>query len=100
MSVINFINSLPGISGWVILFELVMSLVAFILYGVDKRKAVKGAYRISEACLISLAVFGGALGAFLAMALFRHKTKHVKFTLTVPLLSVVWLVITAKSFFL
>ncbi len=54
----------------------VMSIVAFILYGVDKKKAQKGAWRIPEAVLLGWGFFGGAVGALCAMNAFRHKTKH------------------------
>ena len=57
-------------------FIFLMSLVAFILYGVDKRKAKKGAWRIPEAVLLNFGFFGGAIGAMIGMKAFRHKTKH------------------------
>ena len=57
-------------------FIFLMSLIAFILYGVDKRKAKKAAWRIPEAVLLNLGFFGGAIGAILGMKTFRHKTKH------------------------
>lgn len=53
-----------------------MSLVAFILYGVDKSKAKRGVWRIPEAVLLGWGFFGGAVGAILAMKAFHHKTKH------------------------
>ncbi len=53
-----------------------MSIVAFILYGVDKKKAQKGAWRIPEAVLLGWGFFGGACGALCGMKVFRHKTKH------------------------
>ena len=57
-------------------FIFLMSLVAFILYGVDKRKAKKELWRIPEAVLLNFGFFGGAIGALLGMKMFRHKTKH------------------------
>ena len=63
-----------------------MNVYAFVLYGLDKRYAKKKKWRISEASLIWAAVLYGALGAYLGMKLFRHKTKHLKFTFTVPFL--------------
>ena len=54
----------------------VMSLITFCLYGVDKSKAKRGAWRIPEKTLLSFSFFGGAVGGALAMSLFRHKTKH------------------------
>ncbi len=68
------------------LYLALVNLVAFILYGLDKFYAKKKKWRIPEANLIGIALFYGALGAYIGMQFFRHKTKHLKFTLTVPLL--------------
>ena len=57
-------------------FIFLMSMIAFILYGVDKRKAKKEMWRIPEAVLLNFGFFGGAIGALLGMKMFRHKTKH------------------------
>ena len=51
---------------------------------VDKRKAVKKKWRIPEATLLFWAAIGGSVGALAGMYVFRHKTKHPKFTLGVP----------------
>lgn len=56
-----------------------ISLVTFILYLIDKIKAVNGAWRIRESVLLGFGICGGALGALLAMNIFRHKTKHMYF---------------------
>lgn len=66
----------------------VVNLTAFVMYGLDKRYAQKGQWRIPEMNLLTVAMLYGALGAFLGMQVFRHKTKHLKFTVTVPLLLV------------
>ena len=63
-----------------------MNVYAFVVYGLDKLYAKKKQWRIPEAHLILAAALFGAFGAFLGMRLFRHKTKHTKFTVTVPLL--------------
>ena len=62
-----------------------VNLLAFALYGIDKLKAKKGAWRIPESTLLLVAFLGGSLGALLGMELFRHKTKHAKFKVLVPL---------------
>ncbi|MBE6633109.1 MAG: DUF1294 domain-containing protein [Ruminococcaceae bacterium] len=54
----------------------VMSLVAFFLYGEDKRRAKKKKWRIRESVLLGVSLLGGAVGALIAMNFFRHKTKH------------------------
>ncbi len=70
---------------YVIAALLLINLLAFTLYGVDKAKAKRGAWRIPEATLLLAAALGGSLGALLGMEFFRHKTKHVKFKVLVPL---------------
>ena len=77
------------------LFEIVtaaiaiLSVINFILYGVDKSRAKRGEWRISERTLILLSLFGGGIGGLFAMLAFRHKTKHVSFIL-VNVLGVIW----------
>ena len=55
------------------------SLVAFLLYGIDKSRARRGAWRISERALLLTGLLVGAPGALLGMRLFRHKTRHTYF---------------------
>ena len=59
----------------VIIFGI-LSVITFFMYGVDKFKAQRGKWRISEKALLISSFIGGAVGGFLAMQLFRHKTKH------------------------
>lgn len=66
-----------------------INLLTFAAYGIDKRKAQKNAWRIKESTLLLLAVAGGSVGALLGMQIFRHKTKHPKFTVGVPLILLV-----------
>ena len=67
----------------------VISVVNFFMYGIDKRKAKKGKWRISEKALLLTSFFGGAVGGFTAMQLFRHKTKHWYFNV-VNILGLLW----------
>lgn len=62
------------------------NLVVFITYGLDKKLARKRKQRISEKALLLLAFFGGGIGAYFGMFYFRHKTKHWKFKILVPLM--------------
>ena len=68
-----------------VLLLLGVNLLAFALYGIDKGKAKRGAWRIRESTLLLAALLGGSAGALLGMELFRHKTKHWKFKILVPL---------------
>lgn len=72
------------------LFEIILvalfalNVITFITYGIDKLKAKKGWWRVSEFTLLLLAFVGGSLGAHVAMKTFRHKTQHLKFKYGVP----------------
>ena len=67
-----------------IIYYLIINLIGFAIMGIDKRKAIKGAYRIPEATLFCVALLGGSLGTTLGMNLFRHKTKHWYFVVGMP----------------
>lgn len=67
-----------------VLYLIVINILTFLVFGIDKRKAQKGRWRIPEATLIGLSAAGGSIGALLGMHLFRHKTHKRKFTLGIP----------------
>ena len=69
---------------FIIGYLLFVNVATFITYGIDKYKAKKGKWRISEATLLLMAVFGGSIGAWLGMKVFHHKTMHKKFYIGVP----------------
>jgi uncharacterized membrane protein YsdA (DUF1294 family) len=63
---------------------LVLNAITFFVYGIDKWKAKKGKWRISEATLLILAIIGGSFGALLGIKVWHHKTMHKKFKYGVP----------------
>ena len=67
-------------------YLLVINILTFAVYGIDKWKARQGSWRISEATLLMLAVIGGTIGALLGMQVWRHKTMHLKFKYGLPLI--------------
>ena len=79
-------------------YLLVINVLTFAVYGVDKWKARRGRWRVPEATLLGLAALGGSVGAWLAMQLFRHKTQKKKFRYGVPAIFVLQL--AAVVFFL
>lgn len=76
---------------------VIINIVAFAMYGIDKSKAKKKHWRISEASLLSVAFLGGAYGAWLGMRVFHHKTRHKKFQILVPLAAVGWTIVLFLS---
>ncbi len=67
-----------------ILYLIIVNLVGFAIMGIDKKRAIRGAWRISEASLFFTAIIGGSLGCILGMQHFRHKTKHWYFKYGMP----------------
>ena len=78
-----------------LLYLLLINAAAFVLMLVDKVKAKKNRWRISERTLMLSAALGGSAGALLGMYTFRHKTKHIKFTLGVPAILIAQLALAA-----
>ena len=74
-------------------YLIVINVVTFLVYGIDKWKAKQGSWRISEATLLILAVIGGSIGALLGMKVWRHKTQHKKFRYGIPVIIIIQLVI-------
>ena len=84
-------------------YLLLVNLTAFVLMGLDKRRARRDKWRISEKTLFLPAVLGGSLGAILGMRLFHHKTKHWYFRYGLPAILilqvglVVWLLLSGGA---
>lgn len=74
-------------------YLILVNVLAFVLYGVDKWKARRNLWRIPEAELISIAVIGGAAGALAGMLFFHHKTRKPRFRYGIPLILIVWILL-------
>ena len=87
----------------VLIYLIAINVVTFFAYGIDKWKAKRFKWRISEATLLGMAVIGGSIGAWLGMRVWHHKTMHKKFQLGIPLIIVaqialvIWII--SKSYF-
>lgn len=84
---------------FLVYYLLFVNLVALILYGIDKKKAEKGKYRIPESRLLLIAFLGGSIGAWLGILIFHHKTKKKKFSVTVPILATLLILISGFSLY-
>ncbi|MGE5417959.1 MAG: DUF1294 domain-containing protein [Acidobacteriota bacterium] len=78
-----------------VIYLIVINVTTMVIFGWDKLQARSGGRRIRERDLLLLAIFGGSLGGLLAMYLFRHKTRHLKFQIGMPLILILQLIITA-----
>ena len=67
-------------------YLLIINALGFLLMLVDKWKARKNRWRVRESTLLLIAALGGSVGSLAGMYLFRHKTRHLKFTLGIPLI--------------
>ena len=77
----------------IIIYLIIINIVAFGMYGIDKQKAIRKQWRIPEAQLLAVAAIGGSAGALLGMQFFHHKTRKWKFRLGVPLILAVQLIL-------
>lgn len=70
----------------IILYAVIVNMAGFIMMGVDKKKAIKRAWRIPESTLFVVAIIGGSLGSIIGMHLFHHKTRHWYFLYGMPVI--------------
>ena len=87
MAIMDHVN-MSGIIA--VAYLLLVNLLAFVLYGIDKRKASRDKYRISESTLLWVARLGGGIGSWIGIKVFHHKTKHKRFLIAVPLWTMIW----------
>ena len=78
---------------FLIIYFIIINIVGFAMMGIDKRKAIKRAFRIPEATLFIVALIGGSIGSILGMQVFRHKTRHWYFAFGMPAILVVQIVL-------
>ena len=76
-----------------------MNIVGLAVMGVDKSRAKRHAWRIPEATLFFVSLFGGSIGTWAGMYLFRHKTKHWRFVIGMPVICVFHIMIAVYVFY-
>ena len=85
---------------FILYYLLIINALGLLFMLIDKQKAKRNAWRIPEATLLTIAALGGSIGCIAGMYLFRHKTKHLKFTVGLPLLLILTFVVLAGIKFL
>lgn len=85
---------MPAVTQCLLWYLAAVNVVTFTVYGIDKRKARRGAWRIPEKTLFLLPLLGGSVGALLGMKVFRHKTKHWYFVWGIPAILLAQLTLT------
>lgn len=76
-----------------LVYLFLINAAGFVLMLTDKQKARKNLWRIPEATLLLVAVFGGSIGSLLGMYAFRHKTRHLKFSVGLPVMLALQIII-------
>ena len=87
--------SMNTLHSYLAYYLLAINAVTFIVYGIDKYKAKKAKWRISEATLLLLAVLGGSIGAWIGMKVWHHKTMHKKFKYGIPVILLIQIALIA-----
>lgn len=75
-----------GVIKLIIIYLIIVNIIGLATMGIDKRRAIKRGWRISEVNLFTIALIGGCLGTTLGMFLFRHKTRHWYFAYGMPII--------------
>lgn len=91
--IINFFNENPEYIAYLIVYLVVINIIGFLAMLIDKRKAEKGSWRIKEGTLMMITLLGGGFGTIAGMYTFRHKTKKLKFTVGMPTILIVEIVL-------
>lgn len=80
---------------WFFVYCLILSLISFAQFGIDKRRAIRQQWRIPESRLLLTAILGGSPGAILGMRVFHHKTLHRKFSIGLPVILLLQIALVA-----
>ena len=73
----------------ILTYFVIINLIGFVIMFIDKSRAIHKEWRISEKSLLLISLIGGSVGMFAGMHIFRHKTKHLKFTIGVPFIFII-----------
>ena len=86
---------MDSISKLVIIYLAVMGVITFLLYGIDKSRAIRHKWRIPEKTLLGMCMLGGVIGGWAGMYFFMHKTKHIHFYIVQFIAAVIWAAVCA-----
>lgn len=75
---------------YLLFWLVIINIITFAVFGIDKKKAIDGKFRVSELTLFVLSLLGGSLGGLIAMHTFYHKTRKWYFKFGIPLILVAW----------
>ena len=84
----------------IVYYLIIINIVTFLVYGIDKWKAKKSLWRVRENSLLMLAILGGSIGAWLGMKVWHHKTLHKKFRYGIPAIIIIQLAVIGYFLYL
>ena len=84
---------------YLVIYLIIINIITFIIFGLDKYFAIKNKFRVSEATLFCLCIIGGSFLGFVGMKVFRHKTKKSYFRIGIPLIMIVEGIVLLKWVF-
>lgn len=79
-------------------YLMIVNIIGMFICWLDKYKAIKHKYRISEKFLLLICLMGGCFGFILGMIINNHKTKKIKFCIVIPVMIVIWIIILCNDF--
>ena len=85
---------------YILIYLGILNITDFAMMGIDKLKAKRHEFRIPEAALFLVAIAGGSIGSIIGMYTFRHKTKHLSFTIGMPVILAVQIALAVAAHFL
>ncbi|MDO5124504.1 MAG: DUF1294 domain-containing protein [Eubacteriales bacterium] len=91
---------MPWYFEWFILYLALVSVISICVTVYDKIAAKKNIWRVSEKALLTISALGGSVSMFTTMLVIRHKTRHIKFMLGIPLIMLCQIIICVSAFFL
>lgn len=74
-------------------YFIIINIISFIIFGIDKQRSIKKKYRISEAYLFLLSIIGGCFGTLFGMFYYHHKNRKLKFLICIPVICIAWILI-------
>ncbi len=77
----------------ILVYLLIINIIAFVITAYDKYSAIKNRWRVRESTLLIISALGGSIGMYVTMQFIRHKTRHLKFMLGIPVILIIQVIL-------
>lgn len=78
-------------------YFIIINIISFIIFGIDKKRSINKKYRISEAFLFLLSLIGGCFGSLFGMFYYHHKNRRLKFLIGIPIIALIWVLLLINT---